>query len=105
MWHSSTDAATLARWHFISICAGPHLGQPHSFVGLVLLLSRGADVNLQHMHGGTALMAAAEEGRVAAVRMLIDGGARPEITDDDGWTALHFAQDSGHSAVAAMLSG
>jgi ankyrin repeat protein len=47
---------------------------------------------------------AAEKGRTDAVRrMLVDGGADADATDEDGWTALHFAAGDGTVDLIQLL--
>jgi ankyrin repeat protein len=54
-----------------------------------------------------ALVAAAEHGNVAAVRLMLELGfpigARREATDDDGATALHAASWAGSAETVALL--
>jgi ankyrin repeat protein len=57
------------------------------------LLDRGADVDQRIWTGGTALMNATHYGQEAMVALLLDHGARVDLADDDGQTALHAACD------------
>jgi ankyrin repeat protein len=79
---------------------------------VVLLLEGGAEVNGSGSgyHGRTALQAAAENGHVEVVRVLVERGA----TVDDragsgagarrgGWTALRMAIDNGYEEAAGVL--
>jgi ankyrin repeat protein len=69
-----------------------------------VLLKAGADPNVTgEVEGWSALMFAAAEGRPEVVRALLDHGADPSLTDNDGDTALTFAQDNGHSEVVEVL--
>jgi ankyrin repeat protein len=53
---------------------------------------------------GRRLLEAAEKGRTDAVRrMLVDGGADADATDEDGWTALHFAAGDGTVDLIQLL--
>ena len=69
----------------------------------VLLLARGAALNLQHNSGGTALHMAAFNGHCAIVRRLLRAGARTNLSDDATGTPLAVAEVRGHSAVARLL--
>jgi ankyrin repeat protein len=69
-----------------------------------LLLERGAEVNVQGtLEGFTPLMTAAAEGLTDVVRILLAAGADRDIKDEDGDTALSFAQQNGHTEVVALL--
>lgn len=69
-----------------------------------LLLSAGANPNRR---GGRRaecpLLLAARKGHGAVVRALLFKGAHAAAVDDRGWTALHCAAFSGHTAVALAL--
>lgn len=69
------------------------------------LLRNGADVDVQSKKKGvTALMIAAVAGNVELVRMLLDRGADPGLTDIFGHTAKSLAEKKGNSAVVDLLS-
>jgi ankyrin repeat protein len=57
-----------------------------------ILLQAGANVDAKE-GDVTALMRAAERERPEAVKLLIDAGAGLNARDDDGWTALMYAND------------
>ena len=63
-----------------------------------VLLAAGADID----HTG-ALIRAAYQGFVAAVRLLLEYGADANVTDDQGKTARIYAQDRGHREIANLL--
>jgi tetratricopeptide (TPR) repeat protein len=67
-----------------------------------LFHSRGADINKTNRLGEQALQHAAWRGKLAAVRWLIERGAR---LDRDGpeWSALHYAVFAGHAEIVNSL--
>ncbi|MBI5110215.1 MAG: ankyrin repeat domain-containing protein [Rhodocyclales bacterium] len=67
-----------------------------------LFHSRGADINKTNRLGEQALLHAAWRGKLAAVKWLIDRGARPN-RDGSEWSALHYAVFAGHAEVASFL--
>ena len=50
-----------------------------------------------------ALLRAAEDGDVEALKAALAAGADVNIVDDDGYAALYHAADQGHEEVAAAL--
>jgi ankyrin repeat protein len=57
-----------------------------------VLAKHGANLNRKNpKDGGTALMFAAANGRVEAVKLLLQLGADPNVIDDRGLTALKYA--------------
>ena len=53
----------------------------------------------------TALFAAAGEGHIGVLKVLLEAGAFPECSREDGGTPLHIACQRGHSlCVAALLN-
>jgi ankyrin repeat protein len=77
------------------------------------LLAAGADPNasgsVRTTSGGvvqnTSLSAAAGNGRLEAVRLLLDGGADPSLADGDGSTPLAHAALNGQLEVLRLLLG
>lgn len=70
-----------------------------------LLLAWGVDPNVGRY---SALMHAAKEGKVEYVRLLLEGGADVNAADDEGKTALDYAEswsgsDEGHDAIIELL--
>jgi len=49
------------------------------------------------------LLKAAQSGNTAAVRTLLDMGARANAKDDKGFTALMLASKEGHAEVVHLL--
>ena len=68
-----------------------------------LLLQHSASLDLQDMHGGTALMAAAWAGQAACVQALLKAGANTELLDRDGRTALQWAEVQGHTLITTLI--
>ena len=69
------------------------------------LITAGADVNAAFYRGHRILSAAAKEGSVDAVRMLLETGADATAEDPWGKTALDYAKRYKHPAVVALLEG
>ncbi len=70
---------------------------------LTRLLSGGVSVNVTDHDGETALMEAADKGRVEAVKLLLKHGANVNAADHDGETALMMAADEGRTEVVRVL--
>jgi len=69
-----------------------------------LLLAKGADVNAKSkMLGYTALINAAAFGDEEMVAALIAQGANVNEKDDDGITALTFAEEAGKHGIVKLL--
>ena len=67
------------------------------------LLASGVDINLGNVHGTTALMRAASNGRIRMVHSLLSHGADPNKSRNDGFTPLHLAAFFGHAEVVRIL--
>lgn len=65
--------------------------------------SAAVDLNLAHEHGLTALMWAAGQGHVGAVKLLLARGAELAARDDRGMTALDIAKSLPPSAAQAAV--
>jgi ankyrin repeat protein len=71
-----------------------------------LLLSRGADVNCTLSNGGTILhfiAACRDKGSLDMVTFLLSKGARTDVEDCDGNSALHYACTNADPAIAEAL--
>jgi predicted SAM-dependent methyltransferase len=53
--------------------------------------------------GVTPLILAALGGHFEAVKLLLEAGADPELTSNEGWTAYSFARGGRHKDVMAIL--
>ncbi|CAL1579981.1 unnamed protein product [Knipowitschia caucasica] len=82
-----------------------HLAVRHGRVVMVrLLLSCGADANIQDKEGTTALMFAAERGHTHIARLLLERSQCDlSLADKHGRTALSIATQGSHSDTAALL--
>ena len=81
-------------------CAPSHIA--YSIV--TLLSQRGADVNTRFGgQYGTALGVSASLGHTNLTRLLIDHGANPALTNDDGMNARALAEHKGHLDIVQLL--
>nr|XP_061795475.1 KN motif and ankyrin repeat domain-containing protein 2-like [Nerophis lumbriciformis] len=82
-----------------------HLAVRHGRVVMVrLLLSCGADANIQDGQGNTALMFASERGYTHIARLLLERTQCDlTLTDQGGRTALSIARLNSHSDTATLL--
>ncbi|KAM3871298.1 uncharacterized protein ankrd63 [Diretmus argenteus] len=69
----------------------------------LLLLEKGADVNLQDENGRTSLSHACELGHLEVIKLLVQFSANPDVSDVWGNSALMYAAFSGHSQVLEFL--
>lgn len=68
-----------------------------------ILLEGDADVECRALGGYTPLLKAAFGGDIGLVRLLLDHGADPQATTDEGRMALDIAIERGFEEVAAVL--
>jgi uncharacterized protein len=85
-----------------------HVAPIHSAVAgrrevALLLVSRGAQVNVRQRHGWTPLHAAAQHGDDELVEALLQAGADASLANDDGVTAADLAERAGYAAVVQAL--
>ncbi|KAM8839505.1 uncharacterized protein ACB058_015863 [Synchiropus picturatus] len=82
-----------------------HLAVRHGRVVMVrLLLSCGADANVQDAEGTTALMFATEKGYTHIARLLLERSQCDlTLTDERGRTALSIAKLGSHSDTSTLL--
>jgi predicted LPLAT superfamily acyltransferase len=86
------------RTALIYASSGPHAET------VSLLIEKGADVNhAGHAEGWSALMYAGYSGHTEVIRILLDSGADADMEDNDGETALTFAQRNDHAEAAELL--
>ncbi|XP_058506394.1 KN motif and ankyrin repeat domain-containing protein 4-like [Solea solea] len=82
-----------------------HLAVRHGRVVMVrLLLSCGADTNIQDSQGTTALMFASERGHTHIARLLLERSQCDlTLTNKRGQTAITIAMQGSHTDTAALL--
>ncbi len=70
-------------------------------------LRMGVDPNYQHPeYGTTPLIAAVEKGQIEAARLLIQGGADPDIKSQwDLYSARELAAEKGDPAMLNAIAG
>ena len=122
-----TLALLLGLWLTLSGCASNALfvaAQNGDVSGVKVELENGVNPNLQDSNGITALMKAAGKGGLAAdisasgqitytslashgnvdtVQMLLSHGADPNLGDNNGYTALHYAAEWGRKQSVKEL--
>ena len=70
-----------------------------------LLIDRGDNVNEKNGAGWTPLMDAAFVGHVGIAKMLLEHGADPTLTNNQGQTALTLARQQDRTLVIDLLEG
>ncbi|KAI8597875.1 hypothetical protein EDD21DRAFT_407267 [Dissophora ornata] len=72
------------------LCLASYLGK--EVVVKCLLEAGKVDVDATDRKGATALMYAARDRHMAAVRTLLRHGASPDLTDGNGWSSIQYGQ-------------
>ncbi|CAJ1065483.1 ankyrin repeat and protein kinase domain-containing protein 1 [Xyrichtys novacula] len=67
------------------------------------VLSLGAEVNCTTARGYTPLIVAVLQRFHELIYLLLEHGAAPDLGDEDQWTALHFAAQSGDDRIVRLL--
>jgi ankyrin repeat protein len=96
-----------------AVAKGPMQNQPlHAAVSLsahpetiAVLIQHGADVNAKQMGGFVPLHQAASAGKSALVETLLSAGADASVRCDRSKTPADYAEDKGHTELAARLRG
>lgn len=68
-----------------------------------LHIKRGDNLNARDRDGLTPLMLAAARNKIGVVKLLLEAGANPELSDPNGQDALSKALKAGHADTAAIL--
>ena len=71
---------------------------------MALLLENSAYIDAESPNGTTPLMMAAMYGTSEAVKLLIDEGADPQLKNQQGLTALQFAQRGNRPDAAGLIA-
>ena len=69
----------------------------------LLLLQRGADVDVLDKDGASPLHRASESGRIDIVRLLLEHNANVNLPDTSGYTALNLASFVGDVGISRLL--
>ncbi len=67
------------------------------------MIEAGLDVNVIGLHGRTALMAAAKFDRLDTVKLLLKNGARIDVKNEAGETALQVAQENSTNEIVQLI--
>lgn len=82
-----------------------HYAATHGHISVInLLLDNHAYIDAASPNGSTPLMMAALYGTPAAVKVLLEAGADPRLKNDQGLTAIDFANRGQRSESAALLA-
>jgi ankyrin repeat protein len=69
-----------------------------------MLIEAGAEVNVIQTYNMTPLHAAAQNGNIELLILLLEGGALVDIKNDTGKTASDLAFEKGHHEIAQILA-
>ncbi len=92
-------------WGWSALLWASYVGHEHVAKALLdgKYEGRGATVDSQSKHGWTPLMSASMRGREAVVRLLLSRGAKQELQNNSGFTALHEAVSGDRPGVIVLL--
>lgn len=88
------------------VITGFHLASMYGQADTIrFLLAHRADIidSIDNHQGLTALMLASGEGHIETVKLLLDKGAKIDISDNKGLTALHLASINGYFKTVRLL--
>ncbi|MGV9377155.1 ankyrin repeat domain-containing protein [Nonomuraea sp. NPDC003707] len=69
----------------------------------LLIATKRVDLDSRDKDGVSPLHYASRHGHIDPVRLLLEAGANPNITENYGFTPLHEAAENGHAEVARVL--
>ena len=68
-----------------------------------MLIQNGADVDAVQNGGFTALHAAAHNGQIEMIKLLVAAGANPKLKNNKNKTPEDLAREKGHEEVVEYL--
>ena len=81
-----------------------HVASEHNIISCVeALIQSGLDVNIPGGLHGCALTDACSQGHRDLAKLLLDSGAKMDVVDTNGWTALLHAARNGTLSVSQLL--
>jgi hypothetical protein len=82
-----------------------HYAATHGHLAVMtLLLDSDAYIDAASPNGTTPLMMAAHYGTASAVKLLLEAGADPLLKNDQGMSAIDFAQRANHADSADIIA-
>jgi ankyrin repeat protein len=69
-----------------------------------ILIAQGANVNMAQAGGYSPLHQAAAAGLLEVTKVLLEAGANPETTCDQGKTPADYARERGHDGLLRLLA-
>lgn len=79
-------------------------GKAKAAAALEMLVAGGANVNNVDCDGESALFKAAHEGAMQAVKILLNRGADPTLSDTRGRSPADMADKAGHAKIVMLLN-
>jgi len=80
-----------------------HVGVVNTLLTYVQGARKMLNIDAKTKSGWTPLMLAADRGRTAVVKLLLELGANPALTTNDDKTAEDLAKEQGHTDCAKLL--
>merc|ERR1712018_415591 len=80
-----------------------HMNSTRKVEDFLINHCKSIDINRYNEEGQTPLQRCCLEGNLALAKLLVEFGAKPNITTRDGFTTLHIAAFSGHSQMLFFI--
>ena len=93
------NASDNGQWTALHTAAG----KGHHHIVDALIKAPNINLNVRNAHGYTPLYVAVDRGREQSARLLINAGADINISDNNQWTALHWAAYYGYIKIVDAL--